>query len=100
MQDFIRKQGSPLLSKGCISVLDVKWSLGEDAFSFTCMSVPTGVIVTKRVVLSCIAMQFDPLGLFVLVTMTAKLLSQDLWSMGLAWDDPLQMTLKGSSSIG
>ena len=70
-------------------VLGVMWSPGEDAFSFEGLTVPADLTSTKRVVLSCIARLFDPLGFVAPFVMVAKSLFQELWQLGLGWDDAL-----------
>ena len=36
-----------------------------------------------------VAKMFDPLGLVSLFIVQAKILIQDLWTMGVGWDDPV-----------
>ena len=48
---------------------------------------------TKRAVLSVISKVFDPLGLISPVTMRAKILFQDIWRLGLSWDETLPTDL-------
>ncbi|XP_025263150.1 uncharacterized protein LOC112637495 [Camponotus floridanus] len=45
--------------------------------------------ITKRAILSTIAKLFDPLELLSPVIIKAKIIIQELWSVKLAWDDPL-----------
>ena len=72
-----------------VKVLGVSWSPDEDAFSFEGLKLPTDVSPTKRVVLSCVARLFDPLGFLSPFTMVAKSIFQELWQLGLGWDDEL-----------
>ena len=44
---------------------------------------------TKRNVLKKIATLFDPLGFLSPFTVTAKILMQEMWIIGVDWDDPL-----------
>ncbi|XP_043234481.1 uncharacterized protein LOC122387894 [Amphibalanus amphitrite] len=67
-------------------VLGVMWRSGEDVFSYEGLTVAADVTPTKRVVLSCIARLFDPLGFVAPFVMVAKSLFQELWQLGLAWD--------------
>ena len=46
-------------------------------------------ILTKRSILGRVAAVFDPLGLASPFKVRAKILIQDLWSMGLGWDEPI-----------
>ena len=46
-----------------IKLLGMKWNPISDTFSFDGVDVPVVCFITKRMVLSCIARLFDPLGL-------------------------------------
>ncbi|XP_043234482.1 uncharacterized protein LOC122387896 [Amphibalanus amphitrite] len=72
-----------------VKVLGVSWSPAEDVFSFEGLTVPADVTPTKRVVLSCIARLFDPLGFVAPFVMVAKRIFQELWKLGIGWDDEL-----------
>ena len=72
-----------------LKVLGVQWSCEEDCFLFEGIPIPVGVVTTKRVVLSCIARFFEPLGFLAPFLMKAKCLFQDLWKLGLEWDEPV-----------
>ena len=49
---------------------------------------------TKRTVLSLIARVFDPCGFISPFTIYAKLLFQDIWKVGVSWDDRLPPDLE------
>lgn len=68
-------------------VLGVKWNPDTDSFSFDGINLPSNLVITKRVVLSCIARIFDPVGFLTPFTIAAKVLFQKLWQMGLSWDE-------------
>ncbi|KAG1661276.1 hypothetical protein GQR58_021514 [Nymphon striatum] len=72
-------------------VLGMSWDSVSDCFTFVGVDLPDIEVVryTKRVVLSLIARVFDPLGLVLPFTVTAKFLFQDIWRLGLNWDDDL-----------
>ena len=70
-----------------VKVLGMRWLAGKDCFSFDGIRDSCGLIVTKRVVLSLMAQLFDPLGLLTPYTMLAKCLFQELWKLGLDWDE-------------
>ena len=72
---------------GSFKVLGMLWSASEDSFSFDGAVVPDDLCVTKRVVLSLISRLFDPLGLLSPFLMVAKCIFQELWRLGLAWDE-------------
>ena len=68
-------------------VLGLQWKPSEDCFSFDGVVIQSGLKITKRVVLSMLARLFDPLGFLTPFTMTAKCLFQELWRLGLDWDE-------------
>jgi len=70
-------------------VLGLCYNTSADAFHFSITSIPSAM--TKRTILSTIAKVFDPLGLLAPVTITAKILIQELWSLKLGWDDSLPL---------
>ena len=49
--------------------------------------------VTKRTVLSFLSRIFDPLGLYLPVTVQGKILMQEIWSQKCLWDDSLPKDL-------
>ena len=73
-----------------IKVLGLAWDKDQDLLEFNLDKVAEGEgLVTKRYILSRIAALLDPLGLISPVTVTAKVLFQDLCLKKLGWDDPL-----------
>jgi len=46
-------------------------------------------VLTKRFIVGRVAEVFDPLGLASPFIVRAKILIQDLWTMGLGWDEPI-----------
>lgn len=72
------------------------WSSSKDVFSFKGFSLGDDFELnfTKRNVLSLIARMFDPLGLISPFTMYAKILFQEIWRLGLGWDEILPHDLK------
>jgi hypothetical protein len=74
-------------NENSIKVLGVLWSLQTDCFSFAGLELPSDLVVTKRAVLSVIARIFDPLGFMLPFTITAKVIFQKLWQLGLNWDE-------------
>lgn len=68
-----------------IKILGFRWCPSTDNFSYTVNS--TERKCTKRTILSEIAKVFDPLGLLSPLTLFAKQLIQELWSLGLQWDE-------------
>lgn len=43
--------------------------------------------VTKRIILSVVARLFDPVGFLSPCIIVAKIIIQELWTAGIAWDD-------------
>ncbi|XP_055623158.1 uncharacterized protein LOC129766604 [Toxorhynchites rutilus septentrionalis] len=75
-------------------VLGIIWSPDQDTFSFSTehrdhlRDYLSGTErPTKRIVLSCVMGFFDPLGLLAPFTVHGKILVQDLWRTGCAWDE-------------
>ncbi|XP_062557296.1 uncharacterized protein LOC134222169 [Armigeres subalbatus] len=73
-----------------IKTLGLIWNPQDDYFTFRattandCNGVPT-----KRKVLSEIGQLFDPLGFLGPIVVYAKLIMQDIWRLGLDWDQDL-----------
>ena len=65
---------------------------------FDGLELPTSVVITKRVILSCFSRLFDPLGLLNPFTILAKCIFRQLWKLGLDWDTvvPLEFQTKFS----
>ena len=76
------------LETGPMKVLGLKWLSSLDCFTFDGIELPP-FVPTKRVVLSFIARLFDPLGLLMPFVMLVKILFQEIWRLGVEWDDPL-----------
>ncbi|XP_076549167.1 uncharacterized protein LOC143306370 [Osmia lignaria lignaria] len=79
-----------------IKTLGVHWKPTQDEFSFSVLKA-NGLlgVLTKRAVLSNIARLFDPLGWLSPITITAKILMQDLWILKCDWDSPLPAEARG-----
>ncbi|XP_036140647.1 uncharacterized protein LOC118644911 [Monomorium pharaonis] len=69
-------------------ILGLNWNPSIDNFQFS-VTPTTTTIITKRNILSTVAKLFDPLGFLAPVTINAKILIQELWSLKLDWDDSL-----------
>lgn len=77
---------------GVTRVLGLKWNREKDELKYSLESTLELLTInrdTKRFVLQASARIFDPLGLLSPVTITAKMLFQELWALGLDWDTPL-----------
>lgn len=77
--------------------LGMRWNTAADTFEFQ-SEVEREVVraandnekPTKRHVLSIVMSVFDPLGFLAPLTIRGRLLLQDIWRSGIAWDDKLE----------
>ena len=63
----------------------VHWDADSDTFLFKV--VPTNKPPTKRGILSTVSSLFDPLGFMGPFILPVKVLLQELWRMGIQWDE-------------
>ncbi|XP_058448672.1 uncharacterized protein LOC131428643 [Malaya genurostris] len=85
--------GNPLATE---KILGMWWCTTTDTFTFnvspridrTLLSDET--VPTKRQVLRTLMMVYDPLGLIGNFLMYLKILLQEIWRTGVAWDDPIR----------
>ena len=78
-----------------VKTLGVHWSPVQDRFQFSVTDLAEfSSASTKRSILSNIARLFDPLGWLSPITVTAKILMQDLWLQKCEWDSPLPAELR------
>ena len=77
-------------------LLGMYWNSAEDVFLFKGIDLDNKkeFIYTKRNVLSLIARLFDPIGLINPFVMYAKILLQEIWRLGLGWDEILPHDLQ------
>ena len=68
------------------SVLGLQWLVDKDQFTFVVRQLETASKVTKRFILSSVAQLYDPNGYIAPVTITGKILIQDVWRLSLDWD--------------
>ena len=82
-----------------LKILGMHWATHKDCFYFEApINDMADVIYTKRLVLSFIARIYDPLGFLNPFTVLIKILFQDLWLLGLGWDDPIPNELQNKMS--
>lgn len=73
-----------------VKTLGIHWIPSQDEFRFRAAGVEElSTATTKRSILSNVARLFDPLGWLAPITVTAKVLLQDLWIQKCDWDSPL-----------
>ena len=72
-----------------VKILGMRWDPTKDEMSFAERNIPILDVVTKRTILRYSSKIFDPLGLLSPVTVSAKILLQELWKDKYAWDTPL-----------
>jgi hypothetical protein len=72
--------------------LGLLWDTNRDCFRYSSHLRATKK-VTKRSILSISSQIFDPLGLLSPVTVKAKMLMQELWSLKLGWDESVPTVL-------
>ena len=74
-------------------ILGLRWNPTADVFEFMGYPFPKDVVVTKRLVLSLLSRIFDPLGFLGPFTITAKIIFQELWKLGVDWDEEIPDSL-------
>ena len=72
-----------------VTTLGIIWNAKQDVFTFKLKPIESYFHLIKRNVLKKIATLFDPLGFLSPFTVTAKILMQEMWIIGVDWDDPL-----------
>ena len=77
-----------------MKTLGVLWVAKDDQFSFHCNTPKSDMKITKRNFLKTIASVFDPLGFIAPYIVTAKVLMQNIWVVGVDWDEELNNEIK------
>ncbi|XP_071111155.1 uncharacterized protein [Haliotis cracherodii] len=75
-----------------IRALGLKWNIVSDTFVFDPRIHNSAR--TKRGLISMVSSIFDPCGYLAPYTVRAKCLIQDLWKLGLDWDDDLPLEIQ------
>ena len=70
-------------------VLGLVWNPSKDVYSFVGVELPEHIVPTKRAILAFVARCYDPLGYVAPFVANLKFLLQELWRLGLSWDEPL-----------
>ena len=76
-------------------ILGIIWDFRKDVIKYN-LKLPQDIPLkfTKRNVLSIAMSVYDPLGLISNITIESRILMQELWKMGLDWDEPLPQRLR------
>lgn len=83
-------------NSGNVSVLGLRWNTSADTLTLAPRETPPphDILVTKREVLRESSKIFDLLGLITPVTISAKILMQDIWQKNVDWDEPLDEEIR------
>ena len=71
------------------NTLGIEWNTYLDHFRLTVAKLPPLNNITKCVLVADIAKMFDVLGWFSPSIIKVKILLQQLWKMGIYWDEPV-----------
>lgn len=71
-----------------VKTLGVCWKPSTDMLHFQVQDVKE-TNLTKRIVLSKLSMMYDPLGLAAALIIRTRIEMQNIWKLGIGWDDPL-----------
>ena len=98
--ELLPSQGQQVLAKQIdvdksVKSLGVHWNPTQDQFRFNVSDVAVlSEASTKRSILSSTARLFDPLGWLSPITVTTKILLQNLWIQKCDWDSPVLAELR------
>ena len=76
-----------------VNVLGLLWDTLQDTISIKLFPSLSTIQPTKRSVLQELSKIFDPLGMLIPVTISAKLFMQQLWQQKLNWNQPITTEL-------
>lgn len=74
-----------------VKTLGLQWNMSEDSFrySFDSTNIEANQELTKRKYLSATASIFDPIGFLAPVIIKLKIMYQEMWKLGVDWDEPI-----------
>ena len=78
-----------------LKTLGLLWNPVHDDLKFIAHSKEK-TTYTRRTILSAISQIFDPLGFINPVTVYAKLIMQELWTLNLGWNDAIPKDLEAA----
>ncbi len=81
-------------------ILGVKWDILTDSFSFSLSEILSDALsksedVTKRMVSRTLGRIYDPLGILAILVFLLKILFQEVCTMKVPWDEPLNEEFSG-----
>ncbi|XP_018357524.1 PREDICTED: uncharacterized protein LOC108757561 [Trachymyrmex cornetzi] len=76
-----------------LSALGLQWNAKNDEFQFG-INTNKQSKISKRIMLSIISRIFDPLGLLIPITITARILMQKLWQLKTHWDETVPIDIQ------
>jgi len=97
--DLRKWKSNAELSEGVVQangkVLGLQWDAVKDQLK---VSTPTADVdpSTKRHLLHCVASFFDPVGFISPYVLKGKIFLQELWKLGVGWDDPIPDRLQSA----
>ena len=87
LEEIISFSGKKNSSSKC-KIFGTSWDTGNDTLNIP-LPIMSDVSITKRQIVSDLAKIYDPLGTLLPVTITGKILIQDLWKLNLGWDETI-----------
>jgi len=82
-----------ILEDESIKTIGLFWHPATDTFGVKVIPPPLSISTSKRQLLSFTARVFDPLQWLAPVTITPKILLQELWKAKIGWDEPIPSNL-------
>ena len=79
-----------------VNILGLRWNTATDTLSLAPRKLPfiSDTLITKREVLQVSSQLYDPLGWTTPVTISAKILLQEIWQSKVSWDEPLNEIMR------
>ena len=88
----ISKEENLASKETTVNQLGMKWDTVADTLTFKQGDLSN--VMTKREIVSSVSSIYDPLGLLSPVTVTGKLLIQELWKRNISWDEEIPADLE------